>query len=156
MRRATSNPRSRNVSALVVDSGGWFRDARVVPWSAIVSIGDVIIVQGDKPVMVASQSPALKQDLQHDARITGAPIVTDTGERIGTVGDLFINDRGNVVGYEVKQGFVSDLTGRKFLLADQVQSVGKDAVIAAAPEELPSVKKAVQELKQQNADERTV
>lgn len=136
-------PDTRNVSAIVVDSGGWFRDARVVPWSAVASIGDVIIAQGDKPIIVASESPALQQDMQHNARITGVPIVTDTGERVGTVGDLFINERGNVIGYEVKQGFVSDLTGRKFLPVDQVQNVGKDAVISAATE-LSSVKQAVQ------------
>lgn len=140
-------PDTRNVSALVVDSGGWFRDARVIPWSAIASIGDVVMVQGDKPIIVASESAALQQDLQNNARITGTPIVTDTGERIGTIGDLFINERGNVIGYSVKQGFVSDLSGRKFLPVDQVQSVGKDAVIAG-PAELQSLKQAVKQIEQ--------
>lgn len=150
-------PDTRNVSAIVVDSGGWFRDAKVVPWSAIASIGDVIIVQGDKPIMIASDSPALQQDLQNNARITGVSIVTATGERIGAVGDLFINDRGNVLGYEVKQGFVSDLAGRKFLAAENVQSVGKDAIIATTSE-LQSLKSAVQELgaTSEQGDERAV
>lgn len=150
-------PDTRNVSAIVVDSGGWFRDAKVVPWSAIASIGDVIMVQGDTPIIVASTSAALREDLQHDERITGAPIVTTTGERIGTIGDLFINDRGNVVGYEVKQGFVSDLGGRKFLAAENVQSVGKDAIISTTTE-LQSLKNAVQELSatSDQGDERAV
>src|SRR5436309_1761005 len=38
--------------ALLIESGGWVRDARVVPWNRITSIGDVILVRGDLPVIV--------------------------------------------------------------------------------------------------------
>lgn len=150
-------PDTRNVSAILVDSGGWFRDARVIPWSAVASIGDVVMVRGENPIVVASESPQLQAEVNQDARITGAPIVTDTGERIGTVGDLFINDAGQVIGYEVKQGFVSDLGGRKFLPADHVRNVGKDAVIADTSD-LPTVKQAVQQIDDTTStqDERTV
>jgi uncharacterized protein YrrD len=147
---------ARHVAALLVDSGGWFRDARVVCWDTIANIGDVIMVQGDSPVVTASSAPQLSDELKQDVRISGMTIVSDSGERIGTVGDLFIDDKGEVVGYEVKQGFMSDLSGRKFLFADHVQTVGRDAIIADAAS-LTSTKQAQQQLDSaQASDERTV
>lgn len=147
---------ARHVAALLVDSGGWFRDARVVCWDAIANIGDVVMVQGDSPVVTASTAPQLRDELKQDVRISGMPIMSDSGERIGTVGDLFINDTGEVVGYEVKQGFMSDLSGRKFLFADHVQTVGRDAIIADAAS-LTSTKQAHQQLDSaQASDERAV
>jgi uncharacterized protein YrrD len=148
------NADARKVAALLVDSGGWFRDARVVCWDAIASISDVIMVAGDTPVVAASSAPQLSDELKQDVRITGMPIVSDSGERIGTVGDLYINDAGVVIGYEIKQGFINDLAGRKFLFADHVQTVGRDAIIADASD-LTSAKQAQQNL-EQPPDERTV
>lgn len=136
---------ARHVAALVVDNGGWFRDARVVCWDSVASIGDVVMARGPSPVVIASEAPELKDELQGDVRVSGLPIMNEGGERIGTVGDLFIDDAGNVVGYEVSQGFVSDLTGRKFLYAADVQTIGRDAVIAHAAE-LKSVKRALEDL----------
>jgi len=129
----------RNVAALMIDSGGWFRDARVIPWNRVVSISDVVLVQGDFPIVKASDAE-MAHLVQQEIRLTGTPIVSDTGERMGTVGDLFINERGEIAGYEVKQSFMS-LGGRKFLPADAVQAVGKDAIISTTTD-LPSVKDA--------------
>lgn len=129
---------ARHVLALLIETGGWFRDARIVPWSRVTSVGDVILVRGDTPAVVKASESEVAGQLSQDPRITGVTIVTDTGEKVGTVGDLLINDTGEVEGYEVKQGFIS-LAGRKFLPLDQVQAVGPDAVIAATTD-LPSVK----------------
>jgi uncharacterized protein YrrD len=140
---------AHQVVALLVDSGGWFRDARVVHWNAVVSIGDVVVVRGNTPIVVASSDPQLAFLIETKTPMTGTTIISDGGERIGTVGDLFINDAGAVVGYEISQGFISDLAGRKFLSAENIQAVGKDAIIAH-PSDLMSVKEARQ---QQHTDE---
>jgi uncharacterized protein YrrD len=133
----------RRVVALLIQTGGWLRDARVVPWSRIASIGDVILVRGDAPVIVKASDTEIADQVKQNVRISGTAIVTDNGERIGTVGDLFIDDDGRVLGYEVKQGFLS-LAGHKFLPVSDVQAIGQDAVIAST-DRLPSVKEAQQE-----------
>lgn len=143
-------PNARQVAALLVDSGGLFRDARVISWGAIASIGDVVMVTGDVPIQRAKDTPQVSDELRDDMQLTGTAIMTEQGERIGTVGDLFINDAGEVVGYEVRQGFISDLAGRKFLDVDHVKTVGRDAIIADAAD-LTSVKEA-----QRDDQERTV
>jgi uncharacterized protein YrrD len=130
------------VAAILVDDGGWFRDARVICWDHVASIADVVMVQGEQPITKASETPELREQIKQDIRLTGMPIVTEAGERIGTVGDLYIDDNGTVVGYEIKQGFMSDLGGRKFLFADHVRAIGHDALIADTAD-LPSVKQAL-------------
>lgn len=142
-------PNARRVAAILVDNGGLFRDARVISWSAVASIGDVVMVTGDTLVQRASDAPEVSEELRQDVQISGTPIVSESGERIGTVGDLFINDAGAVIGYEIKQGFVSDLAGRKFLAVEQVKTIGKDAIIADVSD-LPTVKQA-----QRDENERT-
>ena len=127
---------ARKVRALLIHTGGWFHNAQVVPWSRVASAGDVVLVQGEAPVITTADDPELADQIKPDARITGTTIMSDAGERLGTVGDLFIDDAGEVVGYEVKQGFMS-LAGRRFLPADDVQAVGKDAVIAGASDLAP-------------------
>jgi uncharacterized protein YrrD len=146
---------ARQVVALLVDNGGWFRDAKIVPWNAVSNIGDIVIVKGETPIIVASSDPRLAALLDLKTPVTGTTIISDGGERIGTVGDLFIDDTGTVTGYEVKQGFISDLGGRKFLPVENVQAVGKDAIIAH-PSDLMSVKEAQQEQHdQQHAEPRS-
>ena len=137
---------ARKVVALLIETSGWFRDARIVPWSRVTSIGDVILVRGATPVVVKASESEVAGQIAHDPHITGVTIVSDTGEKVGTVGDLLINDTGEVAGYEVKQGFIP-LAGHKFLPVDQVRAVGPDAVIAATTD-LASVKEV-----QRGADE---
>lgn len=139
---------AHSIAAILVDSGGWFRDARVITWDHVVTISDVVMVTGDHPVEKASDSPDLAEQLKADVRLTGLPIMSDSGERIGTIGDLYINDAGEVVGYEVKQGFLSS---NKFLFADHVQSIGKDAMIADTLE-LTSIKAAQRDIDQHKSE----
>jgi uncharacterized protein YrrD len=132
---------ARHVVAVLTDSGGWFRDAKVVLWNTVASVGDVIVVRGGTTEIMAGTDPELAYLLEAKTPMTGTTIISDGGERIGTVGDLFTDDAGNVVGYEVRQGLINDLSGRKFLPVDNVHAVGKDAIIAD-PADLRSVKQA--------------
>lgn len=134
---------ARNVIALVIQSGGWLKHARVVPWGRVVTVGDFIFVQGEQPILVSADDPELVAQGEPMGRISGTPIMSDSGERLGKAGDLFIDDVGKVVGIEVKQGYIS-LADRKFLPADHVHAVGSDAVIADMSD-LPSLAEADRE-----------
>ena len=88
------------------------------------------------------EPPELNEDTEvagltrQSHQITGTAVVTEGGEKIGTVGDLFVDDGGAVIGYEVKQGLLS---GRDFLPVEKVRSAGRDAIIAE-DNDLPSMK----------------
>ena len=126
-----------NLVAMIVRGSTPFGGTQVALWSMVASVGDVVVVAGE-------DLPKLRDEPEIDAlhqgghHITGTDIVTEEGEKVGTVGDVFVNERGTVVGYEVKQGLLS---GNKFLPMEKVRSAGKDAIIAE-DDNLSSVKEA--------------
>lgn len=129
---------TRGVVALLV--GGLLGRDRVVRRGSIVSLGDVVVAGGEAPFVKLGDDPEVK-DLRgrKGRRITGTDVVSEGKEKIGAVADLFVDDSGRVIGYEVKRGLVGDLSSRRFLPVEKVRAAGEDAIIASDPA-LPSVK----------------
>jgi uncharacterized protein YrrD len=130
---------ARSIVALLV--GGTLGRNRVVRWSSIVSLGDVVVVGGEASLTKPGDDLEVADLRKKSYRITGTAIVTEGGEKIGAVRDLFVDERGQVIGYEVSKGFVGDLGGRKFLPMTNIRAAGKDAIIVGDPN-LASVKEA--------------
>lgn len=124
----------RQITALVLATGGLFSDDRVVRWPAIISLGDVIVIDGAAPVVAAKEDAEVAELRKQSFQITGAAVINAAGEKIGTVNNIFFDDGGRVLGYEVKQGMLSGLTGNQFLPAENIQTIGKDAVITNGAE----------------------
>ena len=130
---------SRNIVALLV--GGMVRRGKVLRWTSVTSVGDVVVVGGEEALDKLGEDPEVANLHKKKHRVTGTEIVTQEGEKIGEVRDVFVNERGRVGGYEVSRGIVSDLRGRKFLPIENVQAIGKDTIIASNPD-LLSVEEA--------------
>ena len=126
---------SNRIVALAVPGNRVLGGSRVVRWSRISSIGDVLVMRDGEPVGL-EEDPEVADLSRRSHQITGTEILTEEGEKIGAVGDLFVDDRGVVIGYEVKQGL---LGGRHFLPTEKVRSAGRDAIIAEDAD-LPSMK----------------
>ena len=124
----------RHLTALVLGTGGLFSDERVVRWPAIVSLGDVIVIDGAAPLVAAKEDTEVAELRKQSFQITGASVINAAGEKIGTVNNIFFDDGGRVLGYEIKQGMLSGLTGNHFLPAENIQTIGKDAVITNGSE----------------------
>ncbi|MGH3088395.1 MAG: PRC-barrel domain-containing protein [Rubrobacteraceae bacterium] len=125
---------ARSVVALLI-SGGLFDSSRVVRWDSIVSLSDVVVVREDAPFEKLKDDPEVENLHRHSHKITGTEII-HAGEKIGTVDDIFVDDSGLVVGYEVKEGMLSS---NKFLLVEEVESSGKDAIVVKTAD-LPLMK----------------
>lgn len=128
---------TRQVVALLVD-GGLLQGDGVVKWGSVSNIADVVALRGGEAPHDLGSDPEVSELRRHSRKAEGKEIVTEDGEKVGEVSDLFIGERGEVLGYEVKSGLVKDLAGRKFLPIEKVRSSGEDAVVAADAE-LPSV-----------------
>lgn len=126
---------ARAIVALLIGGGGVLDGSRVVRWRSIVSLKDVLVVHGDAPFAKLKDEPEVENLHRHAHKITGTEIIHD-GEKIGSVEDILIDDAGFVVGYEVKEGMLSS---NKFLPVEDVESSGKDAIVARISD-LPSMK----------------
>lgn len=121
------------VVAVLIDQNNWLDTARVIRWEQVVSIGDILLVRGNPPFGTLREDAELSHLASQGQRMTGTTIMTVEGTQIGTVADLVIDDTGHILGYSVKQGFFHDLRGRSVLPAEQVRSVGPDAMIVDPP-----------------------
>ena len=120
----------RKLVALLETSSAVFGGTRVVRREHVVSLGDVVVVVFD------GEPPKLRDDAEVSAlrererQITGTEFVTEGGEKVGEVAEVLLDDRGMVLGYEVKHGLVRDLVGgRDQVPVEDVVSLGRDAVI---------------------------
>ncbi|MBA3469580.1 MAG: PRC-barrel domain-containing protein [Herpetosiphonaceae bacterium] len=118
---------SRLVAVLTV-TPRWLREPALIPWEQIiVSSGDVILVQADTEPIHASAKPRLQQLLERKIHVSGTPVLTRSGAKVGTVGALMINDHGQILGYVVNSGFLG--SERQFVAAESVEALGADALI---------------------------
>lgn len=118
----------RAVIALLISGSGWFSQPCVVRWGAVQSIGDVVVTRSEAPLPRLGDDPMITSLRDQNHKISGTPLIGNDGKRVGTVTNTLIDDQGNVLGFEVDPGGL--FIGRKFLPIAQVQTVGKDAVIA--------------------------
>ena len=120
----------------LVDEGGWFSNALVLPLINIQAIGaDAVIVASRDAIDSATQFPEIQSILERDNILKGTRIMTLDGRDLGTMVDLYFDDTsGAIEGYEVSGGIFADAySGRSFVPAPDTLKIGED--IAFVPSE---------------------
>jgi len=127
------------VLGLLVDEGGWFSSAKVVPWTAIRVIGaDAVIVDSEMSQAKASDIPEMKQAVDRGASVHGLHIHTTEGRDLGKIDSFYYNaGTGKVDGFGL-----SGSLGNVFLPAPASLEIGKDVAFVE-----PSAAETVQDLK---------
>ena len=111
-------------------------DAQVVPWEAVRVIGkDDVMVSGRDALIKAHDDPRIAEELDGHNTLVGRPIHTTDGKDLGTFSDIYFNENGDIVGYEVSGGLFSDaMTGRHYMPVPESFTLGED--IALVPPEV--------------------
>ncbi len=120
----------------VVDEGGWFSTARVLPLTSVQAIGpDAVIVPSKKVIISSDSDQRFRSILARNNVLKGTKIVTTDGRDLGTLTDLYFDEHnGTVEGYEASGGLFADsYTGRSFIPAPQTLKIGED--VAFVPPE---------------------
>ena len=123
---------ANQVLALLVDEGGWFRSAKVVPFESIKSIGeDAVMVQDETDVVSARDDSRIAELLDTKVGLIGTKLLTTEGRDLGKIADVYFEDHsGKVVGYEATGGLFADLSsGRTFVPAPESIIIGEHAAI---------------------------
>lgn len=131
------DPEENLVLALLVDEGGWASEAKVLPFDQIHSIGpDAVIVETERAIIPVSASRRIHAALGKDRIIIGTRVFTEDGRDLGTVDDVFLDEKtGRVSGYEVTGGFFADTArGKRFMPAPKTLTFGRD--VAFVPSEV--------------------
>jgi uncharacterized protein YrrD len=123
---------ANEVLALLVDEGGWFRAARVVPFENIRSIGeDAVMIASSEGVVSTRDDSRIAELLDSKTGLIGLNLLTEDGEDLGRIADVYFDDHsGKVLGYEATGGLFSDMSsGRTFVPAPEQVNIGTDAAI---------------------------
>ena len=126
------HPASGTVAALVVDDGKWFYGAKVLPYMAIVGIGEyAVMVESSDHLASVSASPEIASLLDAGVKIIGAKILTKSGKIQGKANEYSIDQIGKIVACEID---LADGKGSAQLPSEFILTFAKDVVIVAEQE----------------------
>jgi uncharacterized protein YrrD len=128
VREVVLDPEARQIVALII-SGGRSSGEQVVRMGQILGIGEYLVVDTARPLQASAGDAEVVELRKGAEQITGKKLMSASGEQFGTVGDMYLNRRGAIVGFELKHGRFSGGEPQVIRAAD-IQAVGKDAVIA--------------------------
>ncbi len=120
----------------VVDEGGWFSGARVLPLNRVQALGpDTVIVPTKQAVVPADNEPTFRKILERNNVLKGTKIITTDGKDLGQLNDLYFDEEtGAVEGYEASGGLFADaVNGKSFVPAPHTLKIGED--VAFVPPE---------------------
>jgi len=120
---------SNRLLGFLIKEGGWFSSPRVLLLSDVLAIGaDAIIISSKDNIFEAKQVPAIARILEYNNVLKGTRILTTDGRNLGTMVDLYFDDKtGMVEGYEVSGGMFADAySGRSFVPTPKTFKIGKD------------------------------
>lgn len=113
----------------LVDEGGLFHSAKVVPLNQVSAIGpDVVVVSGRDAIVSVKDVPQIQTVLEHKLVLKGNRIITTDGRYLGSVVDLYFDEQtGRIEGYETSGGLFADAySGRSFIPAPQTVKIGEE------------------------------
>lgn len=123
---------ANEVLGLLVDEGGWFRAAKVVPFEMIRAIGeDAIMIDSADHVTTTRDDDRLADVLDSKISLIGMTLLTTDGQDLGKIADVYFDgETGKVEGYEATGGVFADLSnGRTFVPAPENVQIGEHAAI---------------------------
>ena len=122
---------NESIVALLVDEGGLLSSSRVVPLENVKSFGrDAVVIETSASVVTASSDPETKAIIQRKEALLGKRVMTDDGQSLGAISDLYFDDKsGRISGFEVSGGMLGDMArGTSYLAVDQIERLGPDLV----------------------------
>lgn len=120
---------SNQVLGFIIAEAGLFKDARILPLSAVKAIGPSGLITADKGTLIpAKRLGRVRELLKENNVLRGTKIITTDGRNLGSMVDLFFDETtGTVEGYEVSGGLFADAySGRSFVPALHALTIGED------------------------------
>ncbi|MNI00442.1 PRC-barrel domain protein [compost metagenome] len=122
-----------NLHGIILEVKHWFTPSRFIAWSDLTACGDdVVTIQDESAIHELQDDAQLFALIGGKQRLKGLPVITESGQQLGMVEDVYLesNMGRQIVGYEISEGFISDLKeGRKWLPMPEKVTIGEDAVI---------------------------
>jgi uncharacterized protein YrrD len=121
------------LQGILLGAKHWFSSPKFIYWDNIISFGEDAVTIPNEAVLESNTDFTEAHFLvSGSAKIKGLPVITVNGIQLGMVEDVYFegNMGKNIIGYELSDGFISDLQeGRKWLRAPDKLTIGEEAII---------------------------
>lgn len=122
-----------HVEGLLIDKNGWLNSHLFVPLENIHAMGqDALVIDDVKMLSVYDKKQFPFYSLHNGTKkIVGKTLMSTEGEKLGLVEDVYFHENlGNIVGYEVTDGFIADLKeGKRVLKSTAPLTVGEEVIV---------------------------
>lgn len=122
-----------SITGLLLRKGAFLKKNFLIPFASIASFGSGgVMIKTTSGLCPVKRLSGYTFENQH--RICGKMLISREGEQLGLLEDVyFLEELGTIVGYELSDGFFSDITeGKKVVNSDEPPAFGKDAIIVNA------------------------
>jgi uncharacterized protein YrrD len=125
------------LKGIILETGSWLsRGITGLLWDAVVACGEDAVLISDRQVMRKLGKDEVLRCFQTGViKLKDLPVITREGIQLGRISDVYFDQNMGtpIVGYELTDGFISDLKeGRKWLrISDYPDEVtlGEDAIL---------------------------
>ncbi|MBS4173642.1 PRC-barrel domain-containing protein [Bacillus sp. FJAT-49736] len=120
-----------NVKSLLVKGKGLFNKLYSLPIDQVKTYGqNAIVIQESTPLAKYKEAED-EHTMCHFRPISKAYAISGCGEELGLLEDVYFHEEvGTIIGYELTDGFFSDLKeGRRVIHSVHPPKFGKDAII---------------------------
>lgn len=114
------------VAAITVEDEEWYRGVKLIPYEAIIAIGDdAITIVHSENILTLAEAGDYESMLDENIRVLGTKAITKNGTIQGKITELLIGDDGKIEKCEVtaNDGSVSEIS------ADQISIFGKQVTM---------------------------
>ena|SRR5579875_2799304 len=122
------------VTGLLIRTGVLFKHTRFLDIQKVASFGADGVMIEDQHHLEKLDRP--EYTFVHQNSLEGKLMISKSGDSLGLLKDVYFQEElGTIVGYEITDGFFSDITeGKQVIHSDKPITVGKDAIIVDVKE----------------------
>jgi uncharacterized protein YrrD len=118
------------VKGLLVKKGVFFKQTFFLDIQKVASFGwDGVMIEDNVHLEKLKTSP--EYTLTHQHSLNGTMMLSKSGDSLGLLKDVYFQEElGTIVGYEITDGFFSDISeGKQVIQSGEPPAIGKDAII---------------------------
>lgn len=118
------------VEGLLVKKGVFFKQSLFLDIQKVASFGwDGVMIEETGHLEKLKEVP--EYTLTHQHSLDGKMMISESGESLGLLKDVYFQEEvGTIVGYEITDGFFSEITeGKQVIQSGKPLAIGKDAII---------------------------
>lgn len=127
------NPVESKILGYLVDSGGWFTEAKGFPHSELIKMEeDCLVIRNESVIKKISLIREIKNAIDGKVDIRGFKVECEDGRCIGVIQDLLLDENSwQITGYEISDGVIQDLLDGRSSISNQGISILPDKVVTS-------------------------